>query len=103
MKKLLFLTNLLCLSLLGSCQSNPKTVTTNETKPKTTVPPKNIDTTKTVSQTNSSRSVGTEGGIKKDTASKPKKVNAITHGSENQAKLDSIKKTKNKTKIKSKK
>lgn len=108
MKKLLLIINLVVVSFLsGSCQSNskPKETNTNETKPKSSVAPSVVDTTKAISQTSNAGSAGTDAGIKKDTVSKPTKTNAINHSAPNQAQIDSIKKakTKNKTKSKNKK
>ncbi len=101
MKKLLLITNsIIFMSLTGSCQSTPKTVTVNETKPKTTITPTQTDSVKMTGQTNSSGTAGEGGGIKKDTASKPVKTKAIVHSAPNQTQIDSVKKAKTKNKRK---
>lgn len=102
MKKLLLITNLLVFcSFAGSCQSSTKTSTNTETKPKSSVTPTKTEAVKSNSQTtNSSGTVGTGGGIKKDTTSKPAKITAVTHSAPNQAQIDSLKKAKTKNKKK---
>ena len=102
MKKLLLITNLFVFcSFAGSCQTSTKTSTNTETKPKSSVTPTKTEAVKSNSQTSgSSGSVGTGGGIKKDTASKPTKTVAVNHSAPNQAQIDSLKKTKTKNKKK---
>lgn len=103
MKKLLLIINTLVFSsFIGACQSNPKTVTTNETKPETVVTPTKKDTVKTVNgQTNTTGpggSTSTVSTTNKDAVKKPVKAKAITHTAPEQARIDSLKKAKTKSK-----
>lgn len=103
MKKLLLLTNTVCLCfLLASCQNSQQSKSENVSDLKDTIKgsPIATDTTKVSNQTSISGTVGTDQGTKKDTTKKPINTHAIIHKAPEQEKIDSIKsaKTKNKNK-----
>lgn len=98
MKKLLSLTNLICLCfLLASCQNVQRAnkENTSETKPIINDTVVSTDTTKSKMQTTNSGSVDDNGKrTTKDTTVIPTTIHDIKHGAPDQAKIDSIKKAK---------
>jgi hypothetical protein len=111
MKKLLLLTNFVCIcALFASCQNKQKateqTVIENKENAITvesaqirTDTIKTGDTTKVKKEsTASSGTVGTGPGIKKDSAKKITQPTAIIHSAPDQEKIDSIKNAKQKGK-----
>lgn len=101
MKKLLLLTNILCLFfLLGSCQNvtKPKNENSTAQKPAIKDTAVAIDTVKAENMTPASGTVGTGTGIVKDTTGNPTKGRAVVHPTPDKNKIDSIKKEKQKTK-----
>ena len=113
MRKLLLLTNsfVLC-ALLSSCQTPTKKNSEIEVKASTTFVAKDSvantkvviqnDTTKSNTSTHSDKQTTTvnptNSNNQKTTNAKPTQTKRIEHGSDNQAKLDSIKKAKAKLK-----
>ena len=113
MRKLLLLTNCFILSaLLSSCQTPTKKNSEIEVKTSTTFVAKDSvangkvviqsDSTKTKTSTHSDKHTTTvnptNSNNKQTTKAKPTQTKRIEHGSDNQAKLDSIKKAKGKLK-----
>jgi len=100
MKKLLLLTNACICFFFATCQNpqQPKSENIIEIKPviiDTTIA---IVTSKVVSQTSISETIGSGSGTKKDTTIKSVKPNAIIHNAPEQEKIDSIKNAKTKNK-----
>lgn len=101
MKKLLLLTNLVCICFLfASCQNAQKPKTENNIEVKQVINDSIIakDTTKVASQSAVSGTVGNDKSAKKDTTIKPIKTTAIIHKAPEQDKIDSIKNVKTKNK-----
>jgi len=98
MKKLLSLTNLICLCFFfASCQNVQRAnkENTSETKPTINDTVVSTDTTKSKMQTSTSGTVGDSGkGTTKDTTVIPTSTHSIKHGAPDQAKIDSIKNAK---------
>jgi hypothetical protein len=99
MKKLLFLTNLICvLAFIVSCSNQNRSQSVEDLKGKEAlnndIPL--IDTTKNGGQQDVSGSVGLDSGTVKDSTIDHGEPNPIIHGAPDQAKLDSIKKAKQK-------
>lgn len=99
MKRSLLLINAIFFcAFAGSCQSSPKTVTSGEAKPTSTVAPSSSNS-QPVSSTSVNQGSTNTIGIKKDTATKSTpKGKAIIHSAPEQAKIDSLKKAKSKGK-----
>lgn len=101
MKKLLLITKLfIVVILLTSCQSNSKTISKSETKPKPSSTALGVDTNKQSAQTSSTGTSSSNNGTKNDTTKQSTSANGINHNSQNQAQLDSIKAIKTKDKNK---
>ena len=97
MKKLLFLTNLVCvLALLVSCSNPNQNVEVIIDKETVNDDALLVDTTKTGDQTDVLGTVGDDIGTKKDSTNNNGEPHAVIHGSPDQAKLDSIKNAKQK-------
>ncbi len=101
MKRLLFLTNIICFSfLLSSCQNTQKVngETKDESKPKMVDSAQATDSAKQKMRSEKSGSVGENNGINKDSLKPSTNNTAIIHGAPDQAKIDSIKNAKLKEK-----
>jgi hypothetical protein len=102
MKKLLFLSNIIWLFLFFySCHNNHAISTADSGKKHlTTTVQQGRDSVSGKGKINPVGVSGADGGATKDTLSKTGNSTAITHGSPNQVKLDSIKEAKAKDKKK---
>ena len=101
MKKLLLLTNFICLYLFfSSCQNRASKRIENIAEEKLTIKDSilAVDTSKVSKQSVVSGPIEVAIGTKKDTTIKPAEVKAIIHKAPDQAKIDSIKKAKLKNK-----